>query len=133
VPVAWCADRQRAVVGRSRESRWTSGDQTPSFFASICPGRTATPPLKEQGFSVGYTPANRHFIEAIVRWVRQAAAFDTTFGMYRVGSVSLRSPHKNLTVPSNLPAMAGVAGLDESAALVQIHTHHPRQIRRQPS
>jgi subtilase family serine protease len=40
--------------------------------------------------------------------------------MYRVGSAALRSPQKNLTVPSSLPAIAGVIGLDESAALVHV-------------
>ena len=77
--------------------------------------------LKDQGFSVGYTPANRHFIEAIGTVGQASAAFDTTFSMYRVGSVALRSPQKNLTVPSSLPAIAGVIGLDESAALIHVY------------
>lgn len=76
--------------------------------------------LKQQGFSIGYTPANRHYVEAIGTVAQAAAAFNTTFGEFRVAGTTLRAPRSALSVPSDLPAIAAVVGLDESAALVQI-------------
>ena len=75
--------------------------------------------LKAQGFQVGYTPSNRHFIEAAGTVAQASAAFATSFGIYSYAGAQLRSPDKTLTVPSSLPALAAIVGLDESDALVR--------------
>ena len=83
--------------------------------------------LKQQGFSVGYTPANRHFIEAAGTTAQAAAAFSTTFSIYSYAGAQLHSPDSTLSVPSSLPAIAAVVGLDESDALV-----HPASVDAPP-
>ncbi len=74
--------------------------------------------LKQQGFSIGYTPANRHFVEASGTVAQAAAAFSTTFSVYNYAGAQLHSPDGALSVPSSLPAIAAIVGLDESDALV---------------
>lgn len=83
--------------------------------------------MKDQGFSIGYTPANRHFIEAAGTVAQAAAAFSTTFSIYSYNSAQLRSPDTSLSVPSMLPDIAGVVGLDESDALA-----HPSSVKAPP-
>ncbi len=75
--------------------------------------------LKAQGFQVGYSPSNRHFIEAAGTVAQAAAAFSTSFNIYSYRGGQLRAPAEQLSVPSSLPAIAAVVGLDESDALVQ--------------
>jgi len=75
--------------------------------------------LKQQGFSVGYTPNNRHFIEAAGTVAQASTAFATTFNVYSYAGAQLRSPDKALSVPTSLPAIAAIVGLDESDALVR--------------
>ena len=75
--------------------------------------------LKQQGFAIGYTPGNRHFIEVAGTVAQASAAFATSFGIYSYAGAQLRSPDKTLTVPSSLPALAAIVGLDESDALVR--------------
>ena len=83
--------------------------------------------LKQQGFAVGYTPANRHFIEAAGTVAQASAAFSTTFSIYSYSGAQLRSPDAPLSVPASLPEIAGVIGLDESDALV-----HPSSVKAPP-
>jgi subtilase family serine protease len=75
--------------------------------------------LKQQGFAIGYTPENRHFVEASGTVAQAASAFSTTFSIYSYAGAQLLSPDKTLTVPSSLPAVAAVVGLDEGNALVR--------------
>jgi subtilase family serine protease len=75
--------------------------------------------LRSQGFTVGYQPSNRHFIEATGTVAQAAAAFATNFADYRYGGATLRAPERDLSVPAGLPAIAGIIGLDESAALLK--------------
>ena len=74
--------------------------------------------LKEQGFSIGYTPSNRHFIEASGTVAQATVAFSTTFSVYNYAGAQLRSPDSALSVPMALPALAAIVGLDEGDALV---------------
>ena len=74
--------------------------------------------LKQQGFLVGYTPGNRHFVEASGTIAQAAAAFSTTFGVFSYAGAQLVSPDATLSVPSALPAIAAIVGLDDSAVLV---------------
>jgi subtilase family serine protease len=74
--------------------------------------------LRQQGFDIGDTPLNHHFVEASGTVAQAAAAFSTTFSIYSYAGAQLRSPDQALSVPSNVPAIAGVVGLDESDALV---------------
>jgi subtilase family serine protease len=77
--------------------------------------------LKGQGFSIGYTPGNRHYVEVQGTVAQAAAAFGTSFNQYRVAGKTLRAPKANLTVPADLPEIAGVIGLDDSAELVHVN------------
>ena len=75
--------------------------------------------LKSQGFAVGHTPSNRHYVEATGTVTQAAAAFATSFAEYRYAGATLRAPEQALSVPSTLPAVAAVVGLDESSALMK--------------
>jgi subtilase family serine protease len=78
--------------------------------------------LSSQGFTVGYTPLNNHYVTAEGTVAQAAAAFGTSFGMYAVSGMTLRSPSSDVSVPSSIGGLvSGVIGLDESAALV--HTN----------
>lgn len=88
--------------------------------------------LRGQGFSVVYTPTNRHYVSAEGTIAQAQAAFGTTFGMYEVSGLTLRSPSSDISVPSSLaPAISGVIGLDDSAQLV--HTDIARDPGAPPS
>ena len=76
--------------------------------------------LKTQGFAVEYTPQNNHYVSAEGTVAQASAAFGTTFGMYSVDGLTLRSPSANISVPDSLAGtVEGVLGLDDSAQLVQ--------------
>ena len=75
--------------------------------------------LTGQGFSIDYTPLNNHYVAAEGTVAQAAAAFGTTFGMYTVDGLTLRSPSSDISMPASLAGIvSGVVGLDESAALV---------------
>ncbi|HZC72146.1 MAG TPA: S53 family peptidase [Jatrophihabitans sp.] len=77
--------------------------------------------LAGQGFKVGYSPRSREYVEASGTVAQAAKAFATSFSEYRHAGAKLRAPSKALSVPAGLPAIAGVVGLDESAALVHLN------------
>jgi subtilase family serine protease len=75
--------------------------------------------LKSQGFTIAYTPSNNKYVAAEGTVGQAAAAFGTSFGMYRIKGKVLRSQSGNLSVPASLASsVAGVLGLDESGMLV---------------
>ena len=79
--------------------------------------------LKSQGFSLVYTPANHHYVSAQGTIAQAQAAFGTSFGMYKVNGLTLRSPSTSLTIPSSLAGIVNaVVGLDQSYEF--IHTNH---------
>ncbi len=79
--------------------------------------------LKNAGFAVEYTPQNNHYVSAEGTLAQAAAAFGTSFGMYKVSGLTLRSPTSNVSIPTSLDGIvSGVVGLDDSAQLV--HTDH---------
>ena len=79
--------------------------------------------LRSQGFTVEYTPQNNHYVSAEGTVAQAAAAFSTSFGMYNIHGLSLRSPSTDISVPDTLAGVvSGVIGLDDSAQLV--HTYH---------
>jgi subtilase family serine protease len=79
--------------------------------------------LRSQGFTVEYTPQNNHYVSAEGTVAQAAAAFSTTFGMYSIQGLTLRSPAAEVSIPDTLAAVvSGVIGLDDSAQLV--HTNH---------
>ena len=78
--------------------------------------------LKNQGFSVVYTPANNHYVAAEGTTAQAAAAFATQFGTYRVNGRTVQSPSADVSVPSSLSTIvSGVIGLDDSAIFVQTY------------
>src|SRR5438067_869580 len=79
--------------------------------------------LKSQGFSVVYTPMNNHYVSAEGTIAQAAAAFGTSFGMYSVDGLTLRSPSSDISVPASIAnAVTGVIGLDDVAQTV--HTNN---------
>ncbi len=75
--------------------------------------------LKSQGFSIVYTPNNRHYVSAQGTVAQAEAAFGVQFGMYKVQGKSVRSPSADVQVPSSLAsAISGVVGLDDSAVFI---------------
>ncbi len=79
--------------------------------------------LRSQGFSVNYTPANNHYVSAEGTVAQAAAAFSTSFGLYKVRGQTVRSPSSEISVPASLAAaVTGVIGLDDSAVFIE--THH---------
>ena len=79
--------------------------------------------LRSQGFTVEYTPQNNHYVSAEGTIARAAVAFGTSFGMYSIQGLTLRSPSSEVSVPDSLAGVvSGVVGLDDSAQLV--HTNH---------
>ena len=75
--------------------------------------------LTSQGFSIVYTPANNHYVAAEGTVAQAAAAFSTSFGMYQVKGMTLRSPRSDISAPGAIaPLISGVIGLDDSAQLV---------------
>jgi subtilase family serine protease len=75
--------------------------------------------LKSQGFAVDYTPTNNHYVAAEGTVAQAAAAFATTFGVYKVKGKLVRSPSADISVPSSLATIvSGVIGLDDSAVFV---------------
>ena len=79
--------------------------------------------LRSQGFAVEYTPQNNHYVSAEGTVAQAAAAFATSFGMYSIQGLALRSPSSDVSIPNSLAGIvSGVVGLDDSAQLV--HTNH---------
>jgi subtilase family serine protease len=77
--------------------------------------------LRGQGFSVLYSPANNQYVLAVGTVDQAAAAFGTTFGMYRTEGKDLRSPSSDISVPGSIRSVVrGVIGLDDSGQLI----HH---------
>jgi subtilase family serine protease len=75
--------------------------------------------LSRQGFSIAYTPVNRHYVAAEGTVAQAAAAFGTSFATYSVNGKSVRSPSSDVTIPASLAgAVSGVVGLDDSAQFV---------------
>jgi subtilase family serine protease len=79
--------------------------------------------LRGEGFSVEYTPQNNHYVSAEGTVAQTEAAFGTSFGMYSVQGLTVRSPSSDVSIPSSLDGIvSGVIGLDDSAQFV--HTNH---------
>jgi subtilase family serine protease len=79
--------------------------------------------LKGQGFNVEYTPQNNHYVSAEGTVAQAQAAFSTSFGMYSVEGLTVRSPSADISIPSSLgDIVSDVVGLDDSAQFV--HTDH---------
>ncbi len=75
--------------------------------------------LRSQGFKIVYTPTNNLYVSAEGSVAQAAAAFGTSFAMYQVDGVDLRSPQSDISVPKSIaPLVSGVIGLDDSAQLV---------------
>jgi len=110
---------------------------TPGEFRKLyAPTKTATDAVTQwlvtSGFKIGHVPDNRHYIEAIGSLNKAAAAFKTTFSIYRYSGQRLRSNDTLLSVPAGLPAIDAVMGLDESNDLVHSNALPPAGFRNAP-
>ena len=88
--------------------------------------------LKSQGFTIDYTPTNNHYVAAEGTVAHVEAAFGAQLGMYAVNGQSVRSPMRDVSIPTSLSAIVnGVIGLDDSAIFV--HTDHVADKNAPPS
>jgi subtilase family serine protease len=78
--------------------------------------------LRSQGFQVDYTPNNNLYVAAEGTVAQAQSAFGTTLNEYTMAGATLRAPAGDVSVPSSLPKIQAVLGLDDSAYLV--HTDH---------
>ena len=109
-----------STPGSANAGQFLSPTQFRNQFAPTSQDMSAvTSWLKQQGFSIGYTPSNRHFVEASGTVAQAAAAFATTFSVYNHAGTQLRSQDSALSVPAGLPDIAAVVGLDDSYALIR--------------
>ena len=75
--------------------------------------------LRNQGFSVEYTPANNLYVSAEGTVAQAQAAFGTSFGLYGVSGLTLRSPSSDVSIPDSLAGIVtGALGLDDSVQFV---------------
>jgi subtilase family serine protease len=81
--------------------------------------------LSDQGFKVTGVPANQKYVEATGTAAQAATAFSTSFAEYSVAGKQVRSNTTALSLPSSLPAVEAVVGLDESQTLAQTHKTTP--------
>jgi subtilase family serine protease len=107
---------------------------SPAAFRSLySPGNSAVSAVKQwlvnRGFSIGHVPANQHYVEATGTLSQAASAFHTTFSIYKYKGQKMRSNDTLLSVPSGLPAIEAVIGLDESANLVRVDASAPGGFR----
>src|SRR6185295_10850267 len=58
--------------------------------------------LRNQGFSLVHTPANNHYVSAEGTLGQAQAAFNVTFGVYKVKGQSVRSPGTDVSIPTSL-------------------------------
>ena len=78
--------------------------------------------LRNQGFSIIYTPKNSHYVSAEGSVAQLTAAFGAHFGLYNVQGQTLRSPAAEVSIPSTLAGVIkAVIGLDESYQFVETH------------
>lgn len=78
--------------------------------------------LRNQGFSIIYTPKNSHYVSAEGSVAQLTAAFGARFGLYNVQGQTLRSPAAEVSIPSTLAGVIkAVIGLDESYQFVETH------------
>ena len=116
--------RAVSTPGSSSYGKFLTPQQFRSRFAPSQSEVTALQRwLRSQGFTVDYTPQNGHYVAAEGTVAQAESAFGTGFGTYSVEGMTLRAPEHELSMPSSLaPSVAGIIGLDQSAALV--HTDH---------
>jgi subtilase family serine protease len=74
--------------------------------------------LASQGFKVGAVGDSNKFVAAAGTVAQAAKAFQTSFATYKYAGRNLRANNRPLTVPSTVPAIEAVTGLDQSGALV---------------
>jgi subtilase family serine protease len=88
--------------------------------------------LRGQGFTVGYSPLNNHYVSAVGTVAQAAAAFGTTFGIFHAHGKDLRAPSSDISVPGSIASsIRGVVGLDDSGQL--IHTNIAKEPNARPS
>jgi subtilase family serine protease len=112
--------RQVSTPGSSSYGHYLSPAQFRQKFAPTQADVTAVQRwLRSSGFTVVYTPTNNHYVAAEGTVAQANTAFATTLGTYSYKGMTLRAPERTLSVPSSLPALSGVVGLDDTAQLVR--------------
>jgi len=112
--------RQVSTPGSSSYGKFLTPAQFRHAFAPTQTDVTAVQQwLHRSGFTVGYTPANNHYVAAEGTVAQANAAFATKLGIYAYRGLRLLAPEKALSVPASLPMVSAVVGLDDTAQLVR--------------
>jgi subtilase family serine protease len=112
--------RQVSTPGSSSYGHFLTPAQFRQKFAPTQADVTAVQRwLRSSGFTVDYTPTNNHYVAAEGTVAQANAAFATKLGNYAYRGMTLRAPEKALSIPSSLPAVSGVIGLDDTVQLVR--------------
>jgi subtilase family serine protease len=115
--------RAVSTPGNAAYGKYLTAAQFRSQFAPSASDVAAVKTwLRSQGFTVDYTPSNNLYVAAEGTVAQAEAAFGTTLNEYSVAGATLRAPAADVSVPSSLPRIQAVLGLDESGYLV--HTDH---------
>jgi subtilase family serine protease len=78
--------------------------------------------LRDEGFSVIYSPKNNHYVSAEGSVAQLEFAFGAQFGLYKVRGQTVRAPAAEVSIPSTLAGVVkAVIGLDESYQFVETH------------
>ena len=78
--------------------------------------------LRDQGFSVIYSPQNNHYVAAEGSVAQIEFAFGAQFALYKVRGQTVRAPAAEVSIPSTLAGVIkAVVGLDESYQFVETH------------
>jgi len=128
VYLGWSADptslaRAVSTPGSASYGKYLTASQFRAKFAPSASDVGAVQKwLRSAGFKIDYTPSNNLYVAAEGTVAQAESAFGTTLNEYAVDGTTLRAPSGNVSVPSSLPNIQAVLGLDESAYLV--HTDH---------
>jgi subtilase family serine protease len=116
-------DRAVSTPGSASYGKFITAKQFRAQFAPSASDVAAVQKwLRSQGFTTDYTPSNNLYVAAEGTVAQAEAAFGTNLNEYSVAGATLRAPAADVSVPSSLPSVQAVIGLDESAYLV--HTDH---------
>lgn len=77
--------------------------------------------LRDQGFTLVYTPANNHYVSVKGSVGQAQNAFGANINVYNINGKAARAPATDVVIPASLAdSISGVIGLDDSAQF--LHT-----------
>ena len=123
----------RNEAGAAALARAVSDPKSPSYGRYVSPASfrqqyaptqaqvdAAQTWLRNQGFTIDYTPQNNRYVAAEGTVAQAQSAFNTTLGLYRVRGKTVRSPSTDVSIPATLAStVTGIVGLDDSSVFTR--------------